>query len=136
VPQSLYLLALVASKADDAVFYYNILREEYPAAVGLDALADKIAGMSSPDAGSTAAERKTGTFYSVQVGVFSQEDNAKRQAKAFSRYDRQVDISKKVISGQEYRVVYVGRFSSYLEAQDFKKLLEANHNEVFQVVAR
>jgi len=139
VPQALYLLAVGAvnnKRTDDAVFYYNILREEYPAAVGLDALIEKMVGMSSPDADDAEAEERTGTFYSVQVGVFSKKENAKRQAKIFSRYDHKVDIKTKKISNKEYRVVYVGRFQTYEAALKFKKMLEANHNEVFQVVAR
>jgi len=140
VPQALYLLAGDAIKdkrTDDAVFYYNILREGYPSAVGLDALVEKMATMSSPDdADDAAAEKLTGTYYSVQVGVFSQEDNAKRQADIFSKYDQKVDIKTKTISNVKYRVVYVGRFQSYDAAFKFKKMLETSHNEVFQVVAR
>jgi hypothetical protein len=138
IPQALYLLAMDAVKdqrADDAVFYYNILRESYPSAVGLDALMQKMATMSEGDTGD-AAEKRTGTFYSVQVGVFSQTDNAKQQAKMFSAYDQKIDIETKKISGKEYRVVYVGRFPTYEAAYKFKETLEANHNEVFQVVAR
>ncbi len=139
VPLALYLLASEAIKrkrADDAVFYYNLLREEFPAAVGLDALADRIITVPVGDHDDAAAERLTGTYYSVQVGVFSKADNAKRQARAFSIYGRDVDIEKKVISGREYRVVYVGRFDTYPDALAFKKMLEVKHNEVFQVVAR
>ena len=39
VPQALYLLTMNAierKRTDDAVFYYNLLRERYPGAVGLD----------------------------------------------------------------------------------------------------
>jgi hypothetical protein len=138
IPQALYLLTMDAVKdqrADDAVFYYNILREGYPSAVGLDALMQKMAAMSVADT-DDAAEKRTGTYYSVQVGVFSQSDNAKQQAKIFGKYDQKVDIETKTISGKQYRVVYIGRFPTYEAAHKFKETLEANHNEVFQVVAR
>lgn len=139
VPQALYMLARRAvenKRTDDAVFYYNILREGYPSAIGLDALVDNMATMLPPDTGDAAAEKLTGTYYSIQVGVFSQRDNAKQQAKIFSKYDQKVDIETKTISNVEYRVVYVGRFQNYDAAFKFKKMLEASHNEVFQVVAR
>ena len=139
VPQALYMLASRAienKQTDDAVFYYNILREGYPNAVGLDALVEKMADLSTPDTDDAAAEKLTGTFYSIQVGVFSKKENAKRQAKIFSRYDQKVDIKTKTISNKKYRVVYIGRFQTYDAALKFKKMLEASHNEVFQVVAR
>jgi len=139
IPQALYLLAMDAVDArrmDDAVFYYNILREGYPAAVGLDAVIKKMASMPTSDTEDNTAEKLTGTFYSVQVGVFSRKGNAKRQAKIFAAYDKKVDIETKVISGKKYRVVYVGRFATFDEANRFKKVLEANHHEVFRVVAR
>ena len=139
VPQALYMLAsgsVESKRTDDAVFYYNILREGYPNAVGLDALVEKMADLSAPDTDDAAAEKLTGTFYSVQIGVFSKKENAKRQAKIFSRYDQKVDIKTKTISNKKYRVVYIGRFQTYDAALKFKKMLEASHKEVFQVVAR
>lgn len=139
VPQALYLLTVRAvgnKQTDDAVFYYNILREGYPNAVGLDALVERMADLSALDAADAAAEKLTGTFYSVQVGVFSKKENAKQQARIFSRHDQKVDIKVKTISNKKYRVVYVGRFQTYDAALQFKKTLEASHNEVFQVVAR
>ncbi len=139
VPQALYMLvdgAVKNKRTDDAVFYYNILREGYPSAVGLDALVEEMAGMSSLDADDAEAEKLTGTFYSVQVGVFSKKENAKRQAKIFSRYDQKVEVKTKTISNKKYRVVYVGHFQTYDAALQFKKMLETGHNEVFQIVAR
>jgi tetratricopeptide (TPR) repeat protein len=139
VAQALYVLgrdAISRKRTDDAVFYYNILREGYRSAVGLDALAEMMADMAAADSRDDSAEKLTGTYYTVQVGVFSQEDNAKRQADVFRGYDKKVDIRKKTIAGKTYRVVYVGRFQNYSDAHDFKKLLEANHHETYQVVAQ
>jgi tetratricopeptide (TPR) repeat protein len=139
VPQALYLLALESvrtRRTDDAVFYYNLLREGYPSAVGLDALIDRMMDISTSESADDAAARLTGTFYSVQVGVFSEKDNAKRQADLFKTYGKKVEIKTKTISNIEYRVVYVGRFQSYDDAVKFKRRLEANHDAVYQVAAR
>ncbi len=140
VPQALYLLtadAIENRRADDAVFYYNLLREAYPSAVGLDALVDRLADVSSgPSRSESEAEQVTGTYYSVQVGVFSERDNAKRMQDRFEDYGWEVDISEKLISNIRYNVVYVGHFKSYNEAAAVKTKLEVEHNEVFQVVAR
>lgn len=138
VPQALYLLAMHAArggKVDDAVFYYNVLREAYPAAVGLDALIDSL-GTLDVRSDDDSAERVTGTFYSVKVGVFSKRGNARRQAEIFRAYDRPVDIKRRTISGKRYYVVYVGRFTDWDEAVAFKTQLEATHGDVYQVVAR
>ena len=139
VPQALFILAAKAvakERTDDAVFYYNILREGFPSAVGLDAIVEKMTDLSVPDANDATAEKITGTYYSVQVGVFSIKDNAKRQAEIFSTYDHKIDIKEKTISNKKYHVVYVGRFQTYDEALKLRLIMEASHDEVFQVVAR
>lgn len=139
VPQALYLLTLRAiekKKNDDAVFYYNLFREGYPSAVGFEALVDKLLSLTSNEKSDSEADRLTGTFYSIQVGVFSNNGNAKKQADLFKKHGHQVDISDKTISGVKYKVVYVGRFNSYEKASDLKLQLEAMNHEAFQVVAR
>jgi hypothetical protein len=138
VSQAMYLLAsdaAVSGQIDNAVFYYNLMREEYPFAIGLDAIADRLAGISTGYS-DASAEKRTGTFYSVQVGVFAETDNARSQSENFKMYGQPIDISEKVISNRKYRVVYIGKFSTYLDAQTFKEMLENKHNDVFQVVAR
>lgn len=139
IPLALYLLGTEAvrkDRADDAVFYYSLLREGYPAAVGLDKLIDELGQMSSGKPTDNTAEKLTGTYYSVKVGVFSEKGNAKRQRDLFKDYGREIDIRDKKISGRKYHVVYVGRFQDYQQALAFQAQLEAAHNEPFQVVAR
>jgi hypothetical protein len=139
VPQALYLLAVDAlekKRIEDAVFYYNLLRDGYPGAIGLDALVDRLSSVASGyDTGNTA-EKLTGTYYTIKVGVFSSRDNANKQADLFKQYKKPVDIREKKISGKNYHVVYVGKFQSYQDAYQFKSTLEATHGEVYQVVAQ
>ncbi len=139
VPQALYLLALKAiekSRTDDAVFYYNLLREAYPQAIGLNAIIEEMGNLSSSSDRDSKAEKITGTYYSIQIGVFSKKGNAKNQASRFKHYDKKVEIKNKTIANVKYHVIYIGRFNSYEAAARFKQILEAEHNEVFQVVAR
>ncbi len=139
VPQALYLLAIDAynrSQYDDAVFYYNILREAYPGSVGLDVLIERLGAIPDKVKSDNTAEKITGTYYSVQVGVFSEKANADRQRDQFRSYGKKVDIASKTVSGRSYHVVYVGRFTDYNDALQFKTTLEQNHGEVYQVVAR
>ena len=139
VSQALYLLAADAldlKKTDDAVFYYNLCREGYPAAVGLEATIARMSGMSVSGDRDGRAEERTGTFYSIQVGVYSNKENAERRAKEFEKFNEKVDINTKKISEKNYRVVYVGHFTSYNSALTFKKMLESKFGEVFQVKTR
>jgi tetratricopeptide (TPR) repeat protein len=139
IAQALYLLtrdAIEKRRTDDAVFYYNLLREAYPSSVGLDELIEKIGGIERNSYAENTAEKLTGTYYTVKVGVFTSRGNAKKMAEMFESYNRKIDIETKTISGKKYEVVYVGRFDNYEEAFQFKTQLEATHSEVFQVVAR
>lgn len=139
VPAALYMLALDAAernRPDDAVFYYNLLREAYPSAIGLDALLDRMAGLGGQPQREKSADIRTGTFYSVQVGVFAAPENARQLAKQFDQYGQKVEITTKKISDRTYHVVFVGRFDSFESAAEFEKTIEAEHDDVYQVVAR
>ena len=138
IPQALYLLgadAIRKHRPDDAIFYYNLMRESYPAAVGQDQLVTALGEMPEQKTDSRA-EKITGTYYTVKVGVFSSAENAKRQADSFKEYGKPVKIEAKTISGVRYQVVYVGQFQDYRDALAFKTQLESTHDEVFQVVTR
>jgi hypothetical protein len=138
VAPALFMLSYYAieqRRIDDAILYYNLLREGYPDAIGLSDLVDRFAKIESkiPDG---SAEDMTGTIYSIQVGVFADKKNARNFAKRLEKYDRKVEIKEKKISDQKYHVVYVGRFKTTADALSFKTLLETAENSVFQIVAR
>jgi len=140
LPQAMYLLCLKAidgGRADDAARWYNLLRETYPTAVGLDALVDKLGGMPSTDSKpDTRAEAATGTFYSVKVRVFSSSDNASAQVDKFRGTKAKIEVVGKNIGGKKYSVVYIGRYRSYDDADKARQDLEAKTGEQYQVVAR
>ncbi|MDZ4722427.1 MAG: SPOR domain-containing protein [candidate division Zixibacteria bacterium] len=141
VSQALYLLtndALAQGKTDDAVFYYNILREAYPSSIGLDAIVDNLAqaDMSQDTKSAEKAARLTGTYYAVKIGVFSSKENAKRQVDLFNTYSEKMETEDKNISGKRYHIVYIGRFASFEKATTFKEMLEERNGEAYQVVAR
>lgn len=137
VAPALYLLSSYSfrqKKIDDAILYYNILKESYPEAVGLDDLVSGFSDMKLSGGGD--AEKITGTFYSVQVGVYSVRDNAREMKKRMEKYGQPLDIQEKTITNKKYYVVYVGKFNSSDDAIAFKARLETQENEAFQVVAR
>ncbi len=136
---ALYVLTLDAAerkRTDDAVFYYNLQREAYPSAIGQDALLEKMSGLGSSAQKEKSADLRTGTFYSVQVGVVSEVVNAKKLVKQFEKYGHKVEIGSKIISERKYHVVYVGRFDSYEAASNFEKTIESEQDDIYQVVAR
>jgi len=138
VVPALYMLShysLKQKRVDDAILYYNILKEKYPHAVGLDDLIERFGNLTQKSS-DNRAEEITGTIYSVQVGVFSVKNNARAMAKRFEKYGTPVDIKEKVISDKKYHVVYIGRFVSSEEAMTFKARLEHTEKEAFHVVAR
>jgi len=138
VPPALYLLSnysIEQKRTDDAILYYNVLKETYPNAVGLDDLINRL-GRFYRTTDDNRAEQLTGTVYSVQVGVFSIKDNADKLAKRMKQYGEKVEIGRKTISDTKYYVIYVGQFQSSREAIAFKSRLELSEKEAFQVVAR
>lgn len=139
IPVALYMLAdysIDNNRTDDAVFFYNLMREKYPSSVGLDGTINRLTDMSASSDRDSRAEELTGTSYSVKVGVFSSKSNANRQADLFEKYDKKVQINKKRIGSKDYYVVSVGQFKSYLDADKFKEMLESYHKEVFQVITK
>jgi tetratricopeptide (TPR) repeat protein len=138
VVPALYMLsryALEQKRTDDAILYYNLLKEGYPEAIGLDKLVEEF-GQVKKSTEDSRAEEITGTVYSVQVGVFSIRDNARTMARRMEAHGEDVEISEKYISDKMYYVVFVGRFTSADKAMAFKIKLEQTENEVFHVVAR
>ncbi len=147
VAPALYYLtldAVEARRADDAVFFYNILRDSYPSAVGLDALIERMSDLTpgeTPSAPEPRVETKPEPVVftivqSARSGLFRVPAHAENPAATFGSYGRPVDVKIKKIAGKSYHVVYVGRFADFKEAQKFKWTLEEKHGEVFQVISR
>jgi len=135
---AMYLLskyAIEQNRIDDAILYYNLLRERFDNAVGLADLVDRFANLSGL-AGDASAERITGSVYSIQVGVFSEKDNAEDYARHMKKYGEKVETDSKLVSGKKYYVVYVGKFLSTADALSFKTRLETAEGEAFQIIAR
>ncbi|HSH00821.1 MAG TPA: SPOR domain-containing protein, partial [candidate division Zixibacteria bacterium] len=138
--EALYLLISEAVKSKDfdaAALNFSILREAYPRAVGSFDLIDVLSNLQTDDSyDDGSAEALVGSFYSIQVGVFSVKDNANRQKERFARYGEPVNIQVKQISGKSYYAVYVGDFSSAERAEVFRTTLERAEKELYSIVLR
>jgi hypothetical protein len=138
VVPALYMLtinSLEQKNIDDAIFAYNLLKDGYSGAIGLEELEDRFSKVEKSEE-DQSAEKITGTIYSVQVGVFSKKDNALRAKENMTKHNQPVDVKEKIISGKTYFVVYVGRFQSSESAIRLKNALEISESESYQVVAR
>lgn len=137
-PVALYVLAendASGGDYDQAALDFNILREAYPHAIGAFDLIERISDIDTQP-GEGEAERLIGSFYSIQVGVFTVKDNAQRQKKQFESYGEPVEITRKTISGKRYYAVYVGRFRSADAAAAFKRTLERSEKDLFNIALR
>ncbi len=128
--------AVASKQFDDAVKYFGLLKEEFPHAVGLSSLADQLGDVPEEELKDAQAEKATGTYYAVKVGVFSQKANADQQADQCRQIGQNITVDSKQIGGKTYYIVYVGRFRTFAEAEQLKSKLEARLNDSFQVVAR
>lgn len=128
--------SLANQQFGDAVQYFAALKEQYPHAVGQAALADQMADIPEEDIKDAQAEKLTGTYYAVKVGVFSEKGNADKQVERCRQPGQPFTIDSKVIGGKNYFIVYVGRYRSFAEAEELKTRLESQFSESYQVTAR
>jgi hypothetical protein len=139
IPIALAMLAERAAKAgqtDEAVRYFSLLKEGYPHAIGLSTLAEIVGDLPDQPTKDTQAEKLTGTYYAIRVGIFAQKENADRQADRCRGDKLSFSIDTKDVGGKLYYVVYVGRFRSFAEAESAKEQLESDFGETYQVTAR
>jgi cell division septation protein DedD len=128
--------ALASRQPDNAVAYFGSLKEQFPNAVGLGAIADQMTDLPEDSSTDAQAEKITGTYYAVKVGVFSSKENADKQVARCRQGTQPFSIDSKEIGGKTYYIVYVGRFREYAEAQALKAKLEGQFGETYQVSAR
>jgi hypothetical protein len=145
VPQALFLLGMYYSERGDidaAARFYDLLREEYPNAIGLDLLARNLGDHARLSATKRMAESNEtqpaahAGYYSIQVGAFSTERIAKDQVERLRRERLNADIENRQVDGRALWVVYLGRYQDEREAGKVKEKLEKRYGESYEVVPR
>jgi hypothetical protein len=137
LPVGLVLLAKIAlaqGDAEQALTNYNILKEQYRYAIGQEDLVLALKDVSETRTVEDARGSDADIQYTIQVGVFSEKDNAERMADRVQGYGYKTRISRRTISGKVYHVVLAGQFATLNAAQAAKAKLEAGEQEVFKVV--
>ena len=128
--------ALANKQFSGAVQAFGVLKEQFPHAVGLAALADQMTEIPEDEVKDVQAEKITGTYYAVKVGVFSEKSNADKQVERCRQPGQPFSIDSKEIGGRTYFIVYIGRYRSFAEADAVKAKLEDQFSESYQVIAR
>ncbi|MDZ7262493.1 MAG: SPOR domain-containing protein, partial [candidate division KSB1 bacterium] len=74
--------------------------------------------------------------YVLQIGAFSNKDNAMNQQNYLSKQGYQVEIAEKTVKGQRFYAVYLGNFETEQEAQTFGEEFKRKYGLSFRVVSK
>lgn len=121
---------------EKALLYHNLLMEKFPRSVESMEVVPRVSEQPKESEDEGRAERLAGVKYTIQLGVFGVRDNALRLQSQFQKQGYSISIKTKEISGKKYWVVQLGSFTSYGEASDLKKELEAQTDGSYRVVIR
>jgi len=84
------------------------------------------------DITASAEEDRSGNKYTVQAGAFSVKENAEALRLEFEKSGLFSEIKVKLVAGTTFHIVYVGKFVSENEAEDFLKTI----NDRFKLTGR
>ena len=77
---------------------------------------------------------KTDGKYTLQVGAFSQTNNALKLRNYFSRLGVPVEIRKKSVDNRTMYLVWIGSFESKATARSFGESLKREHGKPYRIV--
>lgn len=122
-----------AGDKDKAVLYMNLYKERFPGGIDTESQlqAEEIPRRKDPG----TAEKLTGTKYSVQIGVFANQENADKVMQKLKSRGYNPEQSYKTIQNKKYFVIQVGFFDSLSEAQKLREKLEREEGEVYRIVS-
>ncbi len=122
--------------SENALLYYNLLKERYPNSLETVRGPSERIVSASGGKDKTRAERVAGVSYTIQLGVFAKQENARNLHSHFEKQGYSVDVRRKIISGKKYYVVRLGSFASYDRALSLKKKLESQTKESYRIVIK
>jgi tetratricopeptide (TPR) repeat protein len=121
-----------SGEKDKAVLYLNLYKERFPGGIEVESQIQTEEVNPRKDPGT--AEKLTGTKYSVQIGVFANQENADKVMKRLKSRGYSPEQSFKTIQNKKYYVIQVGVFNSLSEAQKLREKLEREEGEVYRIV--
>lgn len=147
VPQAMVLLGqyhVEKRETENAMRCYELLKEEYPSAIGLDDLANRLGKPSLPVKAEKSPKTSSRTEqiapsakgYTIQVGAFSTEKIAKEQIERLRKERLATRIEKKESDGRTLWVVFIGQYKDSREADQARLKLQKRYGETYEVVPR
>jgi len=121
-----------SGEKDKAVLYLNLYKERFPRGIEVESQIHTEEVNPRKDPGT--AEKLTGTKYSVQIGVFANQENADKMMSRLKSRGYSPDQYNKTIQNKKYYVIQVGVFNSLSEAQKLREKLEREEGEVYRIV--
>ena len=121
---------------DKALLYHNLLKEKYPSSLELSGDLAQIIEFTDEARDKTRAEGVAGVKYTIQLGVFAEQEEASRLASDFEKQGYSTAVGGKTIGGKRYFVVWLGSFSSYDQALEIKKRLQSQTGQSYRIVIR
>jgi len=96
---------------------------------------DKAVSSSYPTSESEKPSRSYST-YAIQVGAFSQQDNAIKQMNTLAGWDYETEIIKKFVNNSLLYLVWIGNFETEEQALNFGEVFKKKYGMAFRVVQK
>jgi len=122
-------------ESDRVILYRGILAEKFPN-VSMHFIEPAAAFPPAPAATDTEAERLADIDYTVQLGAFSDADNARRLRVKYQTRGYTVHSFSRTVAGKKYWVVQVGSFASMDKARELQEKLQREDKANYRVVVR
>ena len=122
-----------SGEKDKGVLYLNLYKERFPGGIETESQTQTEEITPRKDPGT--AEKLTDTKYSVQIGVFANQENADKVMQKLKSRGYEPEQSYKTIQNKKYFVIQVGSFNSLAEAQKVREKLEREEGEVYRIVS-
>ena len=111
------------------------LKKEYPESPYIKMAEMNITQSENSDVQQDTVKIDEGNYnYTVQAGAFTNEGNAKNLLKDFTDAGMYAVLKEKNVGGTIFNVIYVGRFVTRNEAEDFKSIINSQYNVSGRVV--
>jgi len=122
---------------DNALLYYNLYQDRFPPGIlEQEKVIDRIRVELSEKIKKEKRERRKPDKYTIQVGLFSDKDQADREYRRFESRGYTSRILDVTQDGKTFWRVEVGIFDSQKNAESFKNKLEKTFRKTYKVISR
>jgi tetratricopeptide (TPR) repeat protein len=124
------------NRGDSAGVLFRQLNEEFPASEFKDLIPMELsAAAATPQPAAPPEREKNATVYSIQIGAFSNQNNALLRKAFFEREGYSVSLKTKRRDGDTFYLVWIGSFSAWEEAKAFGESVKAKYGSSYTLVS-